>query len=888
MNKSSLSRFFSLGANSIFYRLKLSFAFFFLTPLIVFFLLGLQYNIIESQESYYYILAILVFSLFGYVIVRQIVQGVDRVAKTMEQQMTERLGIPIASGDEIERIETTFKTVSTRLEQSNQSLQRRMTEIEALRELNQTSFSHFDRQSLLNRALERALEVTQSAGGALFELERRGPNAFLVCRSVCGEHIVIAENDAVPLAKLPVRQALEKATVTLMPRSESNGWQGVLSDSDPECQIAVVPVTEEMGFSGVAVLIKTGPDRWAEDNLNFLTSLFGVMARSLKIQALGRQEQETAEDLKTVLYILQMINSGLTEKEMLLAIAKKLREVIPHHWAGLALVEEGIGGLKLAYSIPKPSASLPLGSVLPEQNSLLCTALRARSVLNVEDLSEQPDYVERVLWEELELKSCLMAGLHFKGQSIGVVCLSHVEKNAFRIAHERIFSMITEGLSLALNQSRLLQQAREKTGELEVLNRIGRALTSSTFNMERVLTYTLEIISGLINVEAGSLLLLEGDELVFKVAIGKAGESLKGLRIKLGQGVVGWVAATGESMVVRDASENPHFYHGVDERTGFKTRNLLCIPMIVGGRTIGTIELINKVKGTFSDEDLRVLKSVATSAAIAIENSQLYSSSINMAKRERLIRTIFQKYVPEEVASEILGREEGDLITLGNRRLVTLLNVDIRGYSLMSKQASAETVVSILNYFFMRMGTIVLKHKGILDKYLGDGLLAIFGAPVATRNPALDATLAAIEMVEAMELVDKFAQEKCGIPLHMGVSINTGEAIVGNVGFEKKMDFTAIGEVVNDTFRLQKLTREKPNSILVSQSTFEKIEPFVQARSAGVKVLGANEGQMAVYEITGKKEMSDTEYLLYQAKITEKQQLAKGAGDGLHPPGLVQ
>jgi len=108
----------------------------------------------------------------------------------------------------------------------------------------------------------------------------------------------------------------------------------------------------------------------------------------------------------------------------------------------------------------------------------------------------------------------------------------------------------------------------------------------------------------------------------------------------------------------------------------------------------------------------------------------------------------------------------------------------------------------------------------------------------------------------------------------MGVSINTGEAIVGNVGFEKKMDYTAIGEVVNDTFRLQELTREKPNSICISRTTYEKVEPFIHSQSLGVRDL-PDEGQMEVYEVTGKKEMTDLDYILHQAKLKENQQIEK-------------
>ncbi|MEA1996588.1 MAG: adenylate/guanylate cyclase domain-containing protein, partial [Gemmatimonadota bacterium] len=371
----------------------------------------------------------------------------------------------------------------------------------------------------------------------------------------------------------------------------------------------------------------------------------------------------------------------------------------------------------------------------------------------------------------------------------------------------------------------------------------------------------------LVKVEAGSLLLVEGEDLVFKVAIGDAGNRLKGQRIKMGQGVAGWVAATGEPMVVRDVKNDPHFFAGLDNLTGFETRNLICIPMIFGGKTIGVIELLNKDQGTFTNEDLKMLKPVASSAAIALENSRLYSASIDMARKERIIRNIFQKYVPKEVADEILDLGERDLISLGEKKMVTLLNVDLRGYSSLAKKVSAEDTVEVLNYFFMVMGTIILKHNGILDKYLGDGLLAIFGAPVASSNPTLDTTLAAIEMVEGMKTVNKFAKNLCGAPLKIGISINTGEAIVGNIGFDKKMDYTVIGDVVNDLFLLQDLTREKPDSILISSSTLEQIEPFVNVKSLGKKTIGTKESTMEVYEVTGRKEMSDLEFRIEQARV---------------------
>jgi class 3 adenylate cyclase len=148
----------------------------------------------------------------------------------------------------------------------------------------------------------------------------------------------------------------------------------------------------------------------------------------------------------------------------------------------------------------------------------------------------------------------------------------------------------------------------------------------------------------------------------------------------------------------------------------------------------------------------------------------------------------------------------------------------------------------------------------VLDKYLGDGLLAIFGAPISSKNPALDATFAAIEMLEAIEAVSRLSKERCGVPLKIGVSINTGEAIVGNIGFDKKMEYTVIGDVVNEMFRLQDLTRRKTNSILISESTYQQVKLFVYANQWQVKRFADKEVTMNIYEVVGKKVTSDLEY----------------------------
>lgn len=258
------------------------------------------------------------------------------------------------------------------------------------------------------------------------------------------------------------------------------------------------------------------------------------------------------------------------------------------------------------------------------------------------------------------------------------------------------------------------------------------------------------------------------------------------------------------------------------------------------------------VSEIFVNSELNLLKSVAASAAVAMENSNLYAESIIMAQKEGDLRRKFQKYVPEMVVEEILGRDINDIIHMVEPRQLTLLNVDIRGYSKMSKIITPENIVVAINIFFKIMGKIVLKHKGTIDKYLGDGLLAIFGAPLETPHPEMDATLAAMEMVSSISEVNQCIQEY-GVPIHIGVSIHTGVAIAGNIGFENKMEYTVIGDMVNDTFRLQDITKEKMNSIMISNAVYEKVAPYILVRPLGERQLGEKENQMKVFEVVGRK-----------------------------------
>jgi len=153
------------------------------------------------------------------------------------------------------------------------------------------------------------------------------------------------------------------------------------------------------------------------------------------------------------------------------------------------------------------------------------------------------------------------------------------------------------------------------------------------------------------------------------------------------------------------------------------------------------------------------------------------------------------------------------------------------------------------------MGEIIFKHRGIVDKYLGDGFLAVFGAPVSYPQDADNAIAAALEMQQSMKELSCRAIELINMPLSMGISIHTGEAVVGNIGFEKKMDYSVIGDSVNIVFRLQGLTKRRANSILITEKTLQSaIGSVVEVKSIEIVDDPSLISNLAVYEVIGQQQ----------------------------------
>lgn len=211
-------------------------------------------------------------------------------------------------------------------------------------------------------------------------------------------------------------------------------------------------------------------------------------------------------------------------------------------------------------------------------------------------------------------------------------------------------------------------------------------------------------------------------------------------------------------------------------------------------------------------------------------------------RNEHKVRNIFQKYVPKDVIDTIFENPERMLV--GDNRVVAILFSDIRSFTTISESYMPDELVSVLNRYFELMVDIIISHNGVIDKYIGDAIMAFFGAPVKHPDDAVEAVYAALEMQDALVKFNSELIEIGKTPFKTGIGVNYGVVTVGNIGSEKKMDYTIIGDMVNLGSRLEGLTKPYQQDVIFSESVSRKIGEKLPVRMLDiVQVKGKTKGE---------------------------------------------
>ena len=272
-------------------------------------------------------------------------------------------------------------------------------------------------------------------------------------------------------------------------------------------------------------------------------------------------------------------------------------------------------------------------------------------------------------------------------------------------------------------------------------------------------------------------------------------------------------------------------------------RSVMCAPLLGRIDVLGVIYVdCQEQAKIFSEDDLDLLNAVASEASIAVDNAISHKRLV----REELARAKYRRFMPPHVVDEILASP--DSLNLGGKNsCVTILFSDVRNFTSMSETLPPESVLQILNKYFADMTPIVWEHQGLLDKYIGDGLMALFGAPNECEGSAVNAVLSAMAMQHQMSAVNEDLRQS-GLPeISIGIGINTGTVTVGYMGSEERTDYTAIGDSVNLAARLEK--QAKSGQIIISRSTLEAMAIPLPVRPCGQIMVKGKKESIEIYEV---------------------------------------
>lgn len=405
------------------------------------------------------------------------------------------------------------------------------------------------------------------------------------------------------------------------------------------------------------------------------------------------------------------------------------------------------------------------------------------------------------------------------------------------------------------------EQLQTQIAEIRALNEVAVAV-SSVLDVNRVMEIILERTQQVMQADACSLLQLdeESGKLRFHVGAASSSRMLEGLTLDVGQGIAGQAASTGQTVLVNDAYEDERFDPEFDRITGTRTCSVIAVPLMSKREVVGVLEVLNKRGGEpFSDGDRQLLESMAAQASVAIENSRLYERSREGAERLRVAlererhlsieKDKLKAYIPKNVVDEISRNREQSLALGGRIVRATILFIDMEGFTRLSENLDPQEIVEFLNEFMTEMTAIVDARNGIVDKYLGDGIMAVF-VDAGDEEYSLNAVRAAIEMQARLtELRSRWRKERPKFAeLAIRVGINTGRVVAGNIGSATRMDYTVVGDNVNVASRIEGAC--KPGEIYISLSTYEDVRHSIEAREIEPLAVKNRERPVQVYVVS--------------------------------------
>jgi len=421
-----------------------------------------------------------------------------------------------------------------------------------------------------------------------------------------------------------------------------------------------VPLMLSDHLVGVLVLVSDQPSHFGQRDLALLTTVAGQAAIAIenaRLRDRERRQHRLAEALSRSIHI---VNTTSDLDQAINAVFDQMAGVLPCSGCAVFLLEQDRLHLIASRGLkPSPEArSLNLDS---REAGWAWQVIREGRPRIFTDGGTTPRGLPLPGWDDLP--SCVGAPLTARQETLGLLLVASRPPHLYGEDEAQIVAAFADSIAMAVANARLLQETERRLQELAFLNETGQAITS-TLDLDRILGVLMDRVRDLLGVDACSIALRdeESGDLIFAAASGEGAETVLGLRLSRGQGIAGWVAETGQPLIVDDTTRDPRFYQGVDRQSGFTTRTILCVPMVLKGQTVGVIEAMNPRGGTFTQDQAELLSALAGLAASAVENARLFA-------RIRAAETRYESLFEENADPIFITDADGQVVDANQRAL---------------------------------------------------------------------------------------------------------------------------------------------------------------------------------------------------------------------------
>jgi adenylate cyclase len=376
--------------------------------------------------------------------------------------------------------------------------------------------------------------------------------------------------------------------------------------------------------------------------------------------------------------------------------------------------------------------------------------------------------------------------------------------------------------------------------KLQLLLEVSQKL-SSELDLDRLLRTVVDTTFEIMSVDRVTIVLLdEGtDELVPTISRSRLGDTQP---VQVPRSIADKVRQERVAVVSQNAPADARFRgHSIVQQS---VRSAMCSPLMAStDRVLGLLYVDNlTTTNTFTDEDLQFLVAFSGLAAVGIKNSR-YADQI---RREATVRSNFERYFAPNVAADI-AQQDGAIRQGGERRPTTVLFSDIRGFTAIAEAMGPDGIAQLLSEYFTEMVEVIFEHGGTLDKFIGDAIMALWGAPIAHADDPDRALRAALAMQRSIaRLNERWASQ--GRPeIGVGIGINHGEVFAGNIGSHRRLEYTVIGDAVNVAARL--CAEAGPGEVLVTESFLGAVRDQVSCDFLPEMALRGKAQMVQVYRV---------------------------------------